>query len=417
MKYNAVKGVQDILPPDIYIWQRVERTAREVFGKYGYQEIRPPIMEFTDVFTRSIGETSDIVEKEMYTFTDRGGRSISLRPEGTAPVVRGYVQNHLYRLPAPQKFYYMGPMFRYERPQKGRLRQFYQIGSEAFGAGGAALDAELISMLGGFLAAVGLGGLRFQVNSIGCHLCRPGYRDEVKGYFAGRLESLCADCVRRYERNPLRIMDCKVPGCVSQREGAPRVTNHLCEGCRESFDDLCRMLEMLDVTYEVVPELVRGLDYYTGTIFEVTSEGLGAQNAVAAGGRYDGLVKEFGGPSSQAIGFAVGMERLVSLLGTDPKDIPSPSVFIAVLGGEAEKKGLKAAHQLRSAGMWVELGSSRDSLKSQMRRADRMGARFVIVIGENEIETGRASWKRLSDGETGEVGFDDIGRLLETEVA
>jgi histidyl-tRNA synthetase len=415
MRYSAVKGVQDILPPDIYIWQAVEAGAGDVFRSYGFQEFRPPIMEFTDVFSRSIGETSDIVEKEMYTFADRGGRSISLRPEGTAPIVRSYVQNHLHNLPSPQKFYYTGPMFRYERPQKGRLRQFYQIGVEAFGSAEPMMDAEVISMLMAFLEKAGLEGPGLQINSLGCPQCRPAFREAIDGFFSSRLGALCEDCRRRHERNPMRILDCKAAGCVQQRRDAPQAADYLCNACREHFGELRGLLEVLEVPHEVNPALVRGLDYYTGTIFEVASERLGAQNAVAAGGRYDGLVKDFGGPSSPAIGFAVGMERLVSLLKERAAPSPTPDIFIASLGSDARKEALKAARRFRDGGRWVELGSGGDSLKSQMRRADKFRAEYVIIIGEDELESGSAVWKRLKDGATGRIGLDDITQLYSSD--
>jgi histidyl-tRNA synthetase len=373
MKYSALKGVHDIFPPDIYIWQKIETVARDIFSASGFQELRAPIIESTDVFVRSIGETTDIVEKEMYTFTDKGGRRITLRPEGTAPVVRCYVENHLYNLPSPQKFFYSGPMFRYERPQAGRFRQFYQTGAEAFGERDPKIDAEILSMLKLFFERLGLEGLNFEVNSIGCEKCRPSYRKALIDFFAGRIDGLCPDCKRRYEQNPLRILDCKVDACIRLREGAPHVTDFLCGECREHFDAFLSFLKLLNIPHVINPNMVRGLDYYTRTTFEVTCEHLGAQNAVAAGGRYDGLVADFGGPPTPAIGFAIGMERLATLLkscGTD--NVPAPSVFIASIGAPAEREGLAIADQLRKKGVWVEIGYAGNSLKSQLRRADRL---------------------------------------------
>lgn len=408
MKYKAVKGVQDILPPEISVWQRLENTAAEVFGAYGFQEIRPPVMESTEVFTRSIGETTDIVEKEMYTFADKGGRSVTLRPEGTAPIVRSYVQHSLHTRPAPQKFYYAGPMFRYERPQRGRLRQFYQIGVEAFGIADPAMDAEVISMLGRFLERAGLGGLGFQVNSIGCPACRPGYRKALIEFFTPRLEELCEDCKRRYTQNPLRILDCKAVGCKKIRKEAPSVSDYRCGDCERHFGQLLSLLEELGVPYRVDPEMVRGLDYYTRTTFEVTSEHLGAQNAVAAGGRYDGLVREFGGPETPAIGFAVGMERLVELVSGSVSEAPVPDVYIASLGEEASRVALGMSDRLRRRGIWTELGYGGASLKSQMRRADKFGAGYVFIIGEDELRKGSVNWKNLRDGTSGEVGVEEV---------
>jgi histidyl-tRNA synthetase len=412
-RYKALKGMKDIMPPDIHIWQYIEKKAREVFASYGFLEIRTPIVESTSVFTRSIGESTDIVEKEMYTFEDKGGRSVTLRPEGTASVVRCYVENHLYNLPSPQKFYYLGPMFRYERPQSGRFRQFYQIGVEAFGSPRPEMDAEVISMLSRLLRDIGLQAPHFQVNSIGCEKCRPGFKDALLAYFADSIDDLCTDCRRRYNQNPLRILDCKVGRCIEIRKDAPRVVDHLCEDCRSHFERLLALLEMLDIPHSVNPEMVRGLDYYTRTTFEVTSENLGAQNAVAAGGRYDRLIKEFGGPETPAIGFALGMERIAELLKMSVKyDLPAPEVFIAAVGERAGREGVRVADDLREKGIWVELGDGTSSLKSQMRRADRLSCRYVFVLGDDEMQSGIVGWKRLSDSATGEVRIAGIGDFI-----
>lgn len=410
--YRAVKGMQDILPPETYLWLKVESAAAEVFGASGFREMRTPVLENTAVFTRSIGETSDIVEKEMYTFEDKGGRSVTMRPECTASIVRSYVENHLYNEPAPQKYYYSGPMFRYERPQKGRLRQFYQIGVEAFASDGPGMDAEVISMLHRFLDRVGIKGLSVQINSIGCPQCRPAYRDALVGFFSTKLPGLCSDCVRRHKQNPLRILDCKVPGCVELRTDAPFVTDYLCDGCRNHYEGVKGMLSLLHVPFVENPRMVRGLDYYTRTTFEVTSEGLGAQNAVAAGGRYDALVEQFGGPPTPAIGFALGMERLVTLLGDGSEAAPAPDVFIVSLGEEASREALRMAEGLRARGRWAELVHGGGSMKSQMRRADRLGASFVLIIGEDEIRKGALTWKNMKDGSSGEVAWDDVYAFL-----
>ncbi len=409
MKYNALKGMQDILPPDIYIWQKVEEAAKDVFSVYGFQELRAPIIESTDIFIRSIGETTDIVEKEMYTFSDKAGRSITLRPEGTAPVVRCYVENRLYNLPVPQKFFYSGPMFRYERPQAGRFRQFFQIGAEAFGVEDPKIDAEILSMLRLFFERLGLKGLKLEVNSIGCEKCRPDYRRALQDFFSDRIDRLCPDCKRRYDQNPLRILDCKVNECIKLRESAPHVTDFLCSECKEHFNTLLSLLKSLNVSYVINPDMVRGLDYYTRTTFEVTSEQLGAQNAVAAGGRYDRLVEDFGGPPTPAIGFAIGMERITVLLkSTGVQNVPVPKVFIATIGAPAEKEGLIIADRLRGEGLWVEVGYAGNSLKSQMRRADRLSAGYVLIIGDDEIGSGKLKWKRLSDGNQGEILFSEV---------
>ncbi len=409
MKYSALKGVHDLFPPDIYIWQKVESIADEVFSAYGFRELRVPIIESTDIFVRSIGETTDIVEKEMYTFPDKANRSITLRPEGTAPVVRCYIENHLYNQPSPQKFFYSGPMFRYERPQKGRFRQFYQIGVEAFGVPEPKLDAEILSMLKLFLERLGLKELSFEVNSIGCEKCRPDYKKALIDFFASKTVNLCPDCKRRYTQNPLRILDCKVDSCIELRAGAPQVTNYLCNECKEHFEEFQSSLKLLNISYIINPNMVRGLDYYTRTTFEVTSEHLGAQKAVAAGGRYDRLVEEFGGPPTPAIGFAIGMERLVEILKNKSETLEtSPKVVLATIGKEADKEGLSIAEKLRAKGISVELGYGNSSLKSQMRRADRLKADYVVIIGDDELKSGRIKWKNLKDGSQGEIGIWEI---------
>ncbi len=401
--------MEDILPPDILVWQAVEAAARDIFGRYGFQEIRVPILESTDIFVRGIGEATDIVEKEMYTFLDKGNRSVSMRPEGTAPVVRSYVEKKLHTLPSPQKFYYFGPMFRYERPQKGRFRQFYQIGAEAFGVAAAAMDVELIIMLKNLLEAIGLRDLNFEINSIGCADCRPAYREALLAFFGGRRSEYCPDCQRRYETNPLRILDCKVPRCGEIRLGAPTIKDHLCGACRTHFDEVLAVLNAFNIPHTLNPNLVRGLDYYTKTTFEVTSEHLGAQKAVAAGGRYDRLVEEFGGPATPAIGFAMGMERLTSLL--KERNEPAqhgPKVFVVSLGKDAEMEGFRLAEMLRAAGIWTEQSYGGASLKNQLRRADRMGAEFALIIGENELKVGKLQWKNLKKSGQGEIAAADV---------
>lgn len=417
MRYNALKGMQDILPPDVYIWQHIESAARELFNRYGYKEIKLPVIESTDIFVRSIGEATDIVGKEMYTFLDKGNRSITMRPEGTAGAVRCYIEHSLYTLPAPQKFFYAGQMFRYERPQKGRFRQFYQIGVEAFGVAEPSLDAEIIIMLRNLLENIGLKELNFEMNSIGCDACRPDYKSALLTFFESRLSDFCPDCKTRYTANPLRILDCKVERCIELRQGAPAVTDHLCSECRGHFDEVISRLEMLNIRYALNPNLVRGLDYYTRTAFEVTSEHLGAQKAVAGGGRYDRLVKEFGGPDTPAIGFAIGIERIAALLKEVSADkSPAPKVFIATLGKEAEAEGFRIAETLRSNDFWTEPNYGGASLKSQLRKADRLNAEFALIIGDNELKAGKFQWKNLRTGEQGEVEADGIMSVLTNNI-
>lgn len=413
MKYSALKGIEDILPPDVYIWQEIESTAKDIFHRYGFQEIRLPIIESTEIFIRSIGETTDIVEKEMYTFSDKAGRSITMRPEGTAPAVRCYVEHHLYNLPSPQKFFYSGPMFRYERPQKGRFRQFYQIGAEAFGVSQPSIDAEIIAMLKNLFEALGLKEINFEINSIGCEKCRPDYKNALLNFFGDKLTDFCPDCQRRYSTNPLRILDCKVDRCAELRQGAPYVTDYLCNECREHFEELLYRLNSLNISYSLNPNLVRGLDYYTKTAFEATSEHLGAQKAVAAGGRYDKLVEEFGGPATPAIGFAIGMERLAELIEEKPAEKhPAPKVFIAALGREAEIESFRTAEDLRAKGFWIEFNYGGASLKSQLRKADRIKAEFAFIIGDNELKSGKIQWKNLKTGQHGEIPITDAISLF-----
>lgn len=413
VKYSALKGIQDILPPDIYIWQKIEKTAREIFFRYGYQEIKLPIIEYTDVFIRSIGETTDIVEKEMYTFFDKAGRSITMRPEGTAPAVRCYVEHHLYNLPSPQKFFYSGPMFRYERPQKGRFRQFYQIGVEAFGIYHPSIDAEIILMLKNMLEEIGLKEINFEINSIGCDRCRPRFKKALTDFFTDRVPNFCPDCQRRFNANPLRILDCKVDRCIELRQGSPNILDYLCDECKTHFNELLLKIERLGVSYKLNPNLVRGLDYYTKTTFEVTSEHLGAQKAVAAGGRYDKLVEEFGGPKTPAIGFAMGLERIVSLLKeTWTETHPTPKIFIATLGKDAVLEGLRIAESLRKKNLWIEMNYGEASLKSQLRKADRLGSEFAIVIGENELKSGKVQLKDLKSGISKELEIREIIRYF-----
>ncbi|MGQ9569918.1 MAG: histidine--tRNA ligase [Thermodesulfovibrionales bacterium] len=412
-RYSALRGFQDIFPPEIYLWERVEKTAREIFYAYGFQELKPPIIESTEIFVRSIGETSDIVEKEMYTFLDKAGRSITLRPEGTAPLVRCYIQNRLYNLPPPQKFFYSGPMFRYERPQKGRLRQFYHIGVEALGISDPKIDAEVLLMLKTIFDRLGIKELSYELNSIGCEKCRPGYKKALMDFLKDRIDEFCSDCKRRYEFNPLRILDCKVKDCIRLRFGAPKVMDFLCNDCKENFDSLLSLLKLTDFPYSINHDMVRGLDYYTRTTFEVKSKQLGAQNAVAAGGRYDRLVEELGGPPTPAVGFAIGIERVSELLGSSDKiEIPSPVVFIATVGTQAENESLVIANNLRNKGIWTEIGYAGHSLRTQLRRADRLSALYVLIIGEDELKTGMLKWKRLSDGRQGEISISDVSDFL-----
>jgi len=408
MKIQSIRGVRDILPGEIEKWQWVEAVARDVFARYGFQEIRLPVFEKTALFARSIGETTDIVEKEMYTFTDRGGEQITLRPEGTASVVRAYIEHKLYNPPSVLKLYYLGPMFRYERPQAGRFRQFYQIGIEAMGSASPLVDVEVMTLLLDFFAALGIEGLKLEINSLGCPECRPAYREALKDAIRPHLGDLCANCNQRYERNPLRVLDCKVERDREIAAALPRFQDHWCAACRENFSAVRDLLEAAGAPFTVNPLLVRGLDYYSRTTFEVVSGNLGAQNAVCGGGRYDSLVEEFEGPSTPCFGFALGMERLISLLPEGATSPPAPDVFIVALGDAAARASIGLASRLRKAGLKVERDYDGGSMKSQMRKANRQGARLVLMVGDNEIATGKFALKNMQTGEQVDVGEDTL---------
>jgi histidyl-tRNA synthetase len=387
MRIRSVKGFHDVLPGESARWAALEAEARRVFSGYNFREIRIPVVERTELFRRSIGETTDIVEKEMYTFEDRDGTSLTLRPEGTASVVRAYVEHALHTGEPVSKLFYLGPMFRRERPQKGRLRQFWQIGAEVLGRDDAAADAEVILLLYDLLAAFGVGGAEVQVNSLGCADCRPPYRAALVAWGEARREELCEDCRRRLEQNPLRLLDCKQPGCIAIRDSAPRMLDVQCEVCRAHFARVIDLLGAEGRSPTLAPYMVRGLDYYCRTAFEVSAPGLGAQNAVGGGGRYDGLVRGLGGPDVAGVGFALGVERLALALeeGGRPGPEERPEFFLAPLGGEAETLAFRIAHRLRGGGARVELENGARSLKSQMRRGDKLGARYVLIIGEDEL--------------------------------
>ena len=412
IKYQAIKGVKDILPGETEKWQFMEMTAREVFECYGFSEIRIPIFEKTSVFVRSIGETTDIVEKEMYTFTDGSGDSLTLRPEGTASVVRAYVEHNLYNPPAVIKLYYLGPMFRCERPQAGRYRQFYQIGAEVFGTENPEMDAESIGMLMRYFEKLGLKDLELQINGLGCDGCRPKFREELSKFLKGRVGRLCEDCQRRYEKNPLRVFDCKSNNCKEVTKDAPIITSFRCENCKSHFDSILRYLDKLNIPHAENPKLVRGLDYYTKTAFEIVSKKLGAQNAIAGGGRYDKLIEEFGGPPTPAFGFAIGIDRTASLIEDKNYIRISPQIFIATVGEKAGEKAFELVDTLRLKGIRVERDYENSSLKSQLRKADRAGVRYTIIIGEDEINKGRAILRNMPKSQQEEIEISRIEEIV-----
>ncbi|ODS36571.1 MAG: histidine--tRNA ligase [Candidatus Altiarchaeales archaeon WOR_SM1_79] len=390
MVIKAIRGFNDILPGEIEKWQYIEKTAREVYESFGFSEIKIPILEKTELFSRSIGETTDIVEKEMYTFQDRSGDSLTLRPEATASMARAYLEHHLHVRDPVAKLYFIGPMFRHERPQKGRYRQFYQIDVEIFGVAHAMADAEVMVMLMEFFKKVGLNDVELQINTLGCEECRPRYKEELTQFLAKNVSGLCPDCKRRLETNPLRILDCKVETCREVVAGAPLVIEFICNECSGHFERVQEYLKILNTPFVLNPKMVRGLDYYTRTVFEAVSTKLGAQNAVTAGGRYDHLMRDIGGPDIPGIGFAMGIERIVLLVPEEGGMTQFPNLFIAALGEKAQVKAFELANQLHLEGIKTEMDYEGRSLKAQMRRADKLNSRYVLIMGEEELETGRA---------------------------
>lgn len=412
MSISGIKGMNDILPGDIETWQFLEQRAREVFATYGFSEIRTPVPEKTELFSRSIGETTDIVEKEMYTFADKSDNSMTLRPEGTAPVMRAFIQNKLFNREAVSKLYYMGPMFRYERPQKGRYRQFHQLGVEALGVEDPKIDAQILAMLHRYFQVVGIEAVTLQINSLGCPECRPTYRLQLISYLEERLDQLCEECQRRYTKNPLRVLDCKSKGCQEATQDAPAIIDHLCGVCDDHFTQVKKYLVALEIPFSVNARMVRGLDYYVRTTFEMITDQLGSQNAVAAGGRYDGLVESLGGPALPGIGFAIGLERLVLMKGEDKVRPAAPQLFIAALGSDAIDHAFLLMGKLQAQGIRVEMDFQGKSLKAQMRRADKLQAAYTLILGGEEIASGKAQLKDMGDSSQTEVALADLAQEL-----
>jgi histidyl-tRNA synthetase len=412
MKIMAIKGVKDILPGEITRVQQLEETARRMFERFGYSEIRIPIFESTGLFARGIGATTDIVEKEMYTFEDRDGKKLTLRPEGTASVVRAYIEHQMYRNRPVAKLYYLGPMFRHERPQAGRFRQFYQIGLEALGTSSSTMDVEVLALLSWTLQEASVTETQLELNSLGDAVCRPNYRKALQSFLKDKLNKFCEECQRRYETNPLRILDCKKEGCRAVTATAPSPLDHLCADCLAHFQQVKSGLNQLKIPFVVNERLVRGLDYYTRTAFEVTTARLGAQNAIAAGGRYDGLVEDLGGPPTPGIGFAMGVERIASLI--KPAEPQKPDLFFALLGEEAAREMLPLIMQLRREGLKIEMDYSGGSLKKQMSLSDKLVARCTLIVGENELKSGKAILRNMSTKEQKELAFPTLFQTLKS---
>lgn len=413
-KISSVRGFRDILPEETLKWQRAEEKIRTIFFDFGIREIRIPVLEKTDLFKRGIGEATDIVEKEMYTFLDRGNEYLTMRPEATAGVIRAYIEHHLYEKDPIAKLFTIGPMFRRERPQKGRFRQFHQINVEFLGQEDPRIDAELMAMLMHLLNELGLSNLKLEINSLGCAACRPAFRETAIGFLKQKEGELCADCRRRLETNPLRIFDCKNEACQETIAGAPLILDFICDECREHFEEVKSHLGLLDVSFVINRKMVRGLDYYTRTAFEITTESLGAQNAVTGGGRYDGLVEMLGGPAISGIGFAIGFDRLIAMLpDTDGQNASGPHIFIAALGNDALRHAFSLCNTLRRTGIRAEMDLSGKSLKSQMKRANKLGCSHTLIIGDTEMGEGAAPLRDMLSGTQESIDIYDTGALIQ----
>lgn len=406
---NAIKGTLDTLPSESYKVQYVEAAMREIAENYGFYEMRTPVFEHTELFQRSVGETTDVVQKEMYTFNDKGGRSITLRPEGTAGAARAFLENGLFNEAMPQKIYYLTSCYRYEKPQAGRLREFHQFGVECFGAPTAAADAEIILLANEIFNYLGINGLSLEINSIGCPECRKKYQQALREYFTAHIDELCDTCKSRLEKNPMRILDCKSPADKEIAKGAPKILDYLCEDCSAHFELVKKYLTANNVEFTVNPAIVRGLDYYTRTVFEFVSNEIGAQGTVCGGGRYDGLIEEMGGKPTAACGFGLGIERLLLLMDAQQTAFPERKkcdIFIGSMGENENLKASQLATDLRNEGLAAQFDTVDRSLKAQMKYADKIGALYTMVLGENELESGKAVLKNMTDGTTEKIELD-----------
>lgn len=407
---KKIKGTEDVLPKDSYRWQFVEDVMRKESAAYGFKEIRTPVFEHTELFARGVGQTTDVVQKEMYTFDTKGGESVTLRPEGTAGAARAVLEHGLVNDSLPIKASYFVSCYRYEKPQAGRLREFHQFGLECYGTQSPAADAELICAAQSIFDRLGIKQLRLEINSIGCPTCRAEYHKALKEYFYGYKDEFCETCNSRLEKNPMRILDCKSPVCSKIAQGAPKITDYLCDECKEHFASVQKYLDAAGVEYTVNPTIVRGLDYYTKTVFEFVTDFIGAQGTVCGGGRYDGLIEELGGKHLPSLGFAMGIERLLMLMDKQGIEIPKPStcdLYVAVMGESASLKSFEIIKAVRSCGLIAETDVVGRGLRAQMKYADKIGAKFSMVLGDNEIEQGKAVIKNMSSGEQTEIVLDD----------
>lgn len=409
------KGTKDVLPGDVYLWHHLENTARETAERYAFKEIRTPVFEHTELFARGVGDTTDIVNKEMYTFLDKGNRSVTLRPEGTAGVARAFLENGLAGGVLPFKAYYLISAFRYERPQAGRLREFHQFGAELYGAAGAQADAEIISLADDFLKNLGLKKTALQINSIGCKTCRGAYHKALKEYFAPYLIDMCDDCRSRYHKNPMRIIDCKEERCKKYTENAPRMIDYLCEDCKAHFEEVKSLLNGAGISFTVNPSIVRGLDYYSRTVFEFTSDAAGAQGTVLGGGRYDTLLEQMGEKPVPAVGFAAGLERLLMVIAAENAPVPEDggvTCYFAGMDKPAREKAFLLAGELRKAGVSCEVDLMERSVKAQFKYANKTKARFVAVIGESELSQGAAEVKDMKNSSSERVKFAELAQYF-----
>ena len=408
---KAIKGTQDFLPSDIYKYQFIEQTVRDIAENFGFREIRTPVFEHTELFQRGVGETTDVVQKEMYTFDDKGGRSITLRPEGTAGVARAFLEHGLFNDALPQKFCYLTNCYRYEKPQAGRWREFQQFGVEVMGTASPAADAEIISLANEIFGFLGVEEIRLELNSIGCPTCRKQYHAALRDYFAAHIDNLCGTCRERLEKNPMRLLDCKVPTCREIGKDAPVILDYLCPDCADHFDKVKRYLDAMEIPYTVNPRIVRGLDYYTRTVFEFVADTIGAQGTVCGGGRYDGLIEELGGPHTPSLGFGMGTGRLLMLLESQGIELPAPmscDLYIAPMGEAASLRAAALTAALRANGVHAQTDVVGRSLKAQMKYADKIGARYTLVLGDNELNDGKANLKDMDSGETTAVELDGL---------
>ncbi|MCR5808026.1 MAG: histidine--tRNA ligase [Clostridiales bacterium] len=412
MNIQAPKGTKDVIPSESHKWHYIEKTMRDMCALYGARELRTPIIEHTELFLRGVGDTTDIVQKEMYTFLDKGERSITLKPEGTAGMVRAFIENRLFNEPMPQKLYYLNsPTFRYEKPQAGRLREHHQFGIEMVGSFAPETDAEVILLALTLFKKLGVHDLALHINSIGCPECRKDYNAALREYLAGYLDQMCETCRSRFDKNPMRIIDCKEPKCREIVKNAPRTIDFLCEDCRKHFEGVKACLDAAGAEYVVDPDIVRGLDYYTGTVFEVISNRIGAQGAVCAGGRYNGLIEELGGQSIPAVGFGMGMERLLAVMDANGVEFPKvqgPTVYFAANGDEPRKKAFALTQKLRENGISAEFDHMDRSFKAQFKYANKIDAKYTVAIGDEELELGIVKVKCMADGSETEVRIDSL---------